>query len=121
MPQFKDRVKDTTTTTGTGTITLSGTAPTGYQAFATAFTTGTPRIPYAISSAAGSEWEVGFGTLATGTTLTRVFVTASSNAGALVNFSSGTKDVWCDFPAVFANDLVPRGRVETLRFGAITM
>ena len=120
MPQFKDRVKDTTTTTGTGTITLSGTAPTGYQAFATAFATGTPRISYAISSSSGSEWEVGYGTLATGTTLTRVFVTASSNAGALVNFSAGTKDVWCDLPARLANSLIQRGRIETLRFGATT-
>lgn len=121
MPQFRDRVKDTTTTTGTGTVTVSGTAPTGYQAFATAYAVGTPRIPYAISSASGSEWEVGFGTLVTSTTLSRVFVTASSNAGALVNFSAGTKDIWCDLPAWFANDLVQRGRIETMRFGAVTL
>ena len=121
MPQFHDRVKDTTTTTGTGTITVSGTAPTGYEAFGTAYATGTPRIPYAISSSGGSEWEVGYGTLATSTTLTRDKVTASSNADALVNFSAGTKDIWVDFPATFASQLIPRGRLETMRFGAFTV
>ena len=119
MPQFKDRVKDTTTTTGTGTVTLSGTAPTGYQAFGTAFATGSTRIPYVITD--GTNWEVGYGRLATATTLERVYVTASSNAGAAVNFSAGTKDVWCDLPAYFANDLIDRGRIETMRFGATTL
>jgi hypothetical protein len=121
MPQFRDRVKDTTTTTGTGTITVSGTAPTGYQAFGTAFTTGTPRIAYTIASASGSEWEVGFGTLVTSTTLSRDRISSSSNSNTVVNFSAGTKDVWCDLPAEFARDLVPRGRIETQRFGAMTL
>ena len=119
--QFRDRVKDTTTTTGTGTITVSGTAPTGFQAFGSVYDTGTHRIPYAISSSGGSEWEVGYATLATSTTLTRDIVRGSSNAGALVNFSSGTKDIWVDFPAYYARQLTPRGRIETMRFGAFTV
>lgn len=87
----KDRVKDTTTTTGTGTVTLTGTAPSGYRSVSAAHTDGAT-VRYAIS--AGAEWEVGEGIYtASGTTLSRASVLASSNAGALVNFSAGTKDV----------------------------
>jgi hypothetical protein len=119
MPQFHDRVKDTTTTTGTGTITVSGTAPTGYEAFATAYAVGADRIPYAISSSGGAEWEVGFGTLATSTTLSRNEVTASSNSDALVNFSAGTKDVWVDFPAAHATKLITMGQSLAPRYGMV--
>ena len=119
MTKFKDRVKDTTTTTGTGTVTLSGTAPAGYQAFGSAFATSTNQIPYVI--AGETEWEVGFGTLLTATTLRRDKITDSSNSGSAVNFSAGAKDVWCDLPAFFANKLVGRGHVETMRFGAMTL
>lgn len=119
MPVFRDRVKDTTTTTGTGTITVSGTAPAGYEAFATAYAVGDTRIPYAISSAGGTEWEVGYGTLVTSTTLSRDEVTASSNSDALVNFSAGTKDVWVDFPAAFASRLVTMGQTIAPRLGMV--
>jgi len=92
---LKDRVKETTTTTGTGTITLAG-AATGFQSFA-AIGNGNTTY-YAISG--GSEWEVGIGTYtASGTTLSRDTVLASSNSGSLVNFSAGTKDVFVDYPA----------------------
>lgn len=92
-----DRVKDTTTTTGTGTITLSGTAPTGYQTFGTAIGNGNTTY-YTIANS--TEWEVGLGTYtAAGTTLSRTTVLSSSNAGALVNFSAGTKDVFVTYPA----------------------
>lgn len=87
----KDRVSDTSTTTGTGTLTLSGTAPAGYRSFTSAHTTGAT-VRYAISI--GNEWEVGEGVFTTsGNTLTRDTVLASSNSGALVNFSAGTKTV----------------------------
>jgi hypothetical protein len=99
-----DRVKDTTTTTGTGTVTLSGTAPIGYVSFGTAIGNGNTTY-YTIT--AGSEWEVGIGTYtAAGTTLSRTTVLSSSNAGSLVNFSAGTKDVFVTYPAgrsVFLN------------------
>lgn len=92
MPYLADRVKDTTTSTGTTAITLSGTAPTGYQAFATAFGSASLVVPYCIVGT--SEWEVGKGTFNGTTGLTRDTVRSSSNSGALVNFSAGTKDVF---------------------------
>ena len=92
-----DRVKETSTTTGTGTITLAG-AQTGYQPFS-AIGNGNTTY-YTIALQGGSEWEVGIGTYtSSGTTLSRDTVLASSNSGSAVNFSSGTKDVWCDYPA----------------------
>lgn len=93
---IKDRVKDTTTTTGTGSVTLSGTAPTGFQAFATAGAVG-DNFYYCI--AGGAEWEVGYGTLSGSTTLARSRVIASSNSNAAVSFSAGTKDVFSTIPA----------------------
>ena len=92
---LKDRVKELTTSTGTGAVTLAG-AVTGYQSFAAI---GDGNTTYYVISG-GSEWEVGIGTYtASGTTLSRGTVLASSNAGALVNFSAGTKDVICSYPA----------------------
>jgi len=93
---YADRVQETTTTTGTGTLTLGG-AVSGYRTFTSAFNDG-ERVRYAI--ALGSEWEVGDGVFTvSGTTLTRENVYASSNSNALVNFSAGSKNVWCDLPA----------------------
>jgi hypothetical protein len=94
---FADRVKETTTTVGTGTITLAG-AASGYQSFAAI---GNGNVTYyAISSQVGTEWEVGIGTYtASGTTLSRDTVLSSSNSGALVPFSAGTKDVICTYPS----------------------
>lgn len=94
---LKDRVQETTTTTGTGTLTLGG-AVTGYQSFSAIGNANTTY--YAIYANGGSEWEVGIGTYtASGTTLSRDTVLASSNSGSLVSFSAGTKNVWCDYPA----------------------
>lgn len=98
-----DRVKDSTTTTGTGTVTLSGTAPTGYQTFGTGV--GNANTTYYTISG-GLEWEVGIGTYtAAGTTLSRSTVISSSNAGSLVTFSAGTKDVFVTYPASRAMQL----------------
>lgn len=92
-----DRVKETTTTTGTGTVTLLG-AVTAYQSFS-AIGNGNTTY-YTIAGQTGSEWEVGIGTYtSSGTTLSRDTILASSNSGSAVNFSAGTKDVWCDYPA----------------------
>lgn len=94
---LKDRVKETSTTTGTGTFTLSG-ASTGYQSFS-AIGNGNTTY-YAIALQGGSEWEVGIGTYtSSGTTLARTTVLASSNSGSAVNFSAGTKDVFVTLPA----------------------
>lgn len=100
----KDRVKETTTTTGTGTITLLG-ASTGFQSFSAIGDANTTY--YTIAGQTGSEWEVGIGTYtSTGTTLSRDTVFASSAGGSKVSFSAGTKDVFVTYPAsmsVFAN------------------
>ena len=96
----KDRVKETTTTTGTGSVTLAG-ASTGFQTFNSAIGTGNTTY-YCIAGQGTSEWEVGLGTLSASTTLDRTTVYASSNAGSLVNFSAGTKDVFVTFPASIA-------------------
>ena len=94
MPVYRDRVKDTTTTTGTGSVTLSGTAPVSYQAFATAFNVGDPFI-YAIVDNTGGQWETGTGYLSASTTMVRDSVfDGSSGVGTLVNFNAGTKDVF---------------------------
>jgi hypothetical protein len=94
MPYFADRVQDVTTTTGTGSITLAGTPPTGYRTFATAFGSSSTYTQYCIAGATG-EWEVGEGTFNGTTTLSRELVRSSSNSGSLVNFSAGNKDVFC--------------------------
>ena len=92
-----DRVKETTTTQGTGTLTLAG-AATGYQSFS-AIGNGNQTY-YTISSGGGSEWEVGIGTYtSSGTTLSRDTVLSSSSGGAKVNLSAGTKDVYVVYPA----------------------
>jgi len=94
---LKDRVKESTTTTGTGTLTLLG-AATGYQAFSAIGNGNT--CYYAISSAGEAEWEVGLGTYtASGTTLSRDTILASSAAGAAVSFPAGVKDVYVVYPA----------------------
>lgn len=108
MTHYANRVKDSTTTTGTGNITLSGTAPTGFVSFNTAYGTSHP-FEYSISSSGGSEWETGVGYLSASTTLVRSRVTASSNAGALVNFSAGTKDVFSSLNAYGVEQLTPTG------------
>jgi hypothetical protein len=94
---LKDRVKETTTTAGTGTITLAG-AATGFQSFSVIGNGNTTY--YCIAGQGTNEWEVGIGTYTSaGTTLARTTVLASSNAGSLVTFSAGTKDVFVIWPA----------------------
>lgn len=89
-----NRVRDTTTTTGTGTLTVTGSAPVGYIPF-----TSIPSIAtndtylILIAHQTLNEWEICLGTHASSTTISRGTPEASSNAGASVNFSAGTKDV----------------------------
>ena len=92
-----DRVRETTTTAGTGTVTLGG-AVLGFQSFAAI---GNGNVTYyTIAGQGTSEWEVGIGTYtSSGTTLSRDTVLSSSNAGSLVTFSAGTKDVFVVYPS----------------------
>ena len=95
-----DRVKETTTTTGSGTVTLAG-ASTGFQSFAVIGNGNTTY--YTIAGQGTSEWEVGVGTYtSSGTTLARTTILASSNSGSAVNFSAGTKDVFVTYPAEYS-------------------
>jgi len=94
---LKDRCKETTTTTGTGTVTLAG-ASSGFQALSAVGDGNTTY--YCIASQTLSEWEVGVGTYTlSGTTLSRGTVLSSSNAGSLVTFSAGVKDVFVTYPS----------------------
>lgn len=94
---LKDRVKETSTTTGTGTFTLAG-AATGFQSFSV-IGNGNSTFYCIVDSAAGA-WEVGIGTYtSSGTTLSRDTILESSNSGSKVNFSAGTKEVFCTYPA----------------------
>ena len=98
-----DRVKDSTTTTGTGTITLSGTAPTGFQNFSVIGNANTTY--YCIAGQGTAEWEVGVGTYATsGTTLARTIVLSNSSATqpSALSFSAGTKDVLVTYPSEYS-------------------
>jgi len=91
----KDRVQETSTTTGTGTFTLAG-AVSGFQSFSVIGNANTTY--YAIVG--GTEWEVGLGTYTlSGTLLSRDTILESSNGGTAVNFSAGTKNVFVTYPA----------------------
>jgi len=97
-----DRVKETTTTAGTGAVTLLG-ASTGYQSFAVIGNANTTY--YTIASQSGSEWEVGIGTnTSSGTTLARTTVLSNSSATqpSALSFSAGTKDVFVSYPAEYS-------------------
>jgi len=109
---LKDRVQETSTTTGTGTLTFAG-AVTQFQTFSSAIGNGNTTY-YAIYNAGGSLWEVGIGTVGAGT-LSRDTVLSSSNAGSLVNFT-GTLYVFGDYPAAKASYLDVNGNVNANAF-----
>lgn len=97
-----DSVVESATTTGTGDFTLAGPL-TGFRAFSDVCTT-SDLVPYLIEAVdvngdRSGEWETGLGTYSAANTLTRTTVTASSNAGAAVNFSAGTKRVSLSYTA----------------------
>jgi hypothetical protein len=91
-----DRVKETSTTTGTGTLTLAG-AVTGFETFSTAIGNGNTTY-YAIVNTVNSEFEVGLGTVGAGT-LARTTIISSSNSDSAVDFAAGTKNVFVTLPA----------------------
>ena len=99
---LKDRVKETTTTAGLGTLTLAGSADT-FEPFSTLGNGNTTY--YAIVAQGNDNWEVGVGTVGAGT-LSRDTVLASSSANAKVDFPAGTKDVFVTLPAakIFSKD-----------------
>jgi len=96
---INDRVKETSTTTGTGTFSLAG-AETGFETFVSGVGDGNTTY-YAISHDGTNEWEVGVGTVtdAATDTLSRDTIISSSNSDAAVNFTAGGKTVFCTLPA----------------------
>ena len=109
---IKDRVKEFTTSTGTGAIALGGASET-FDAFSSYMADGDTTY-YAIVTTVSStdEWEVGLGTWNTGNTLTRTTVLAGSNGTSPVNFSAGTKDVFMTLPASKVQPLDANGNVD---------
>jgi hypothetical protein len=97
---LKDRVRESSITTGTGAIALAG-AVGGYQRFSAIMSIG-DTCWYSIVLP-GSAWETGIGTYSALNTLTRTTVLESSNAGAAVSFAAGTKDVYITLPASKGN------------------
>ena len=93
---INDRVKENSTTTGTGTFTLDG-AVTGFETFSSAIVNGNTTY-YTIHTQNAAQFEVGIGTVGAGT-LARDTVISSSNSDAAVDFTAGTKDVFCTMPA----------------------
>lgn len=93
-----DRVKETSTTTGTGSFTLAGAAVGGFETFNDAIGNGNTTY-YVIENPTANEWEVGLGTFTAPSTLARTTVYASSNSGSAVNFSAGTKTVFVNMSA----------------------
>jgi len=95
---INDRVKETTTTTGTGAVSLGG-AVTGFETFAAGIGNSNT-VYYCIAHQTEAEFEVGLGTLdGDSSDLTRTTVISSSNSDSAVDFSAGTKDVFCTIPA----------------------
>lgn len=90
---YADRVKDTFTTTGTGAVTVSGTAAASFRTFSAVCSTN-DTFYYCIEDATNNAWETGLGTYSGTNQITRTTVRASSNAGSAVNLSAGTKTIF---------------------------
>lgn len=101
--QISDLVAETTSATSCATITLLG-AVAGFRTFASGFTVGATGIPVCVKSTTGA-FEIGLFTLTSASLLTRTSIISSSNGGAAVTFSAGTKDVNCTVPAAILNGM----------------
>ena len=116
---INNRVRELTSTTGTGDVTLGG-AVGGFQTFAAGIGNSNTTY-YAISINSENEWEVGLGTLnGDSSTLTRTSVLESSNGDAAVDFSAGSKEVFCTLPAEKAVYLDASGASVPALGGQIT-
>ena len=109
---IKDRVKESSTTTGTGTYTLAG-AEAGHQTFSVI---GNGNTTY-YAATDGTYWEVGIGTYtASGTTLARTTILSSSNSNNAVNWTAGEKLIFVTQPSSKANYLDAAGNVTGTQF-----
>ena len=136
-----DRIYDTSTTTSTSPMVVSGSSPTGYKTFSAVMSVG-DTCYYSIAHQTLNEWEVGLGTYSSANTITRTTVYTSSNSNNAVSFSAGTKDVMMvlaasrtiqkdasgnavvtgvTFPdATQVTAAANRGQIEQMRLGAFT-
>jgi hypothetical protein len=105
-----DRVRDTSTTAGSGSFSVSGTAPTGYRTFSAVLSV-SDTFYYSIQHQTLNEWEVGLGTYSSANTFARTTIYSSSNAGSAVTFSAGTKDVFITMAAARSLQLDASGNV----------
>ena len=105
-----DRVRDTSTTAGSGSFSVSGTAPTGYRTFSAVLSVN-DTFYYSIQHQTLNEWEVGLGTYSSANTFARTTIYSSSNAGSAVTFSAGTKDVFITMAAARSLQLDASGNV----------
>jgi hypothetical protein len=118
--EYKDRVSDTTATTGTGAFTPAGSAATGFRTIAAASYSTGATLRYACESSDKSEWEVGEGVW-NGTTLTRATIYASSNSNNAVSFSAGTKTLMTVPVAEdFMGKAFPLGAIITVPYNGAT-
>ena len=119
-----DRVRESSTTTGTGNIALGG-AVVGYQTFDAVLNTSDTTYYVFADQAGGPNWEVGIGTFTAPSTLARTTVLSSSNGGSLVNFTAGAKDVFISLPASRTVQSFSAGTTgftpSTDSYGAITL
>jgi len=103
-----DRISDTTTTIGTGNVTVTGTAPLGYKTFSEVLTVG-DTFYYCIQAQTTGEWETGTGTYTSANVFARTTVLGSSNANTYVSFSGGTKTVFMTLAAANTLQRAPSG------------
>ena len=108
-----DRVRDTSTTAGSGSFSVSGTAPTGYRTFSAVLSVN-DTFYYSIQHQTLNEWEVGLGTYSSANTFARTTIYSSSNAGSTVTFSAGTKDVFITMAASRTPQLDASGNATAL-------
>lgn len=113
---YADRVRETTTTSGTGSVSLAG-AVASYQSFASAFTSG-QRVAYALVDTSNGGWEVGIGTFTTGSLARDVVTAGSSGAGVHITLSGATTQVFNTAPAVFFQ-VMPMNPFWYSQFGAL--
>jgi hypothetical protein len=92
-----DRIQETTTTSGTGTLTLAG-ASVGYKTFSSAIGNGNTTY-YVIFDQTANVWEVGLGTVGAGTLTRDTVYSNSSGTTAKISFAGNPSNVWCDYPA----------------------
>ena len=106
-----DRVYETSTTVGTGTLTLAG-ALNSYQTFSAAIGNGNTCY-YALAAVGGTDWEVGIGTVGAGT-LARTTILSSSNSNLVVNLPIGTVNVFVTYPSERSVNLDASGNATAL-------